>query len=62
MKIALILKSLIFPRNEFVFERTFLHDKIIFFVLDCFSDKVGLRIFDFWHLHDLITVEDYSDI
>ena len=37
MEIARNLKSLIFPRNEFVSERTFLHDKIIFFSQDFFN-------------------------
>ena len=37
MKIALILKSFIFPRNEFAFERTFLHDKIIILSQDFFN-------------------------
>ena len=32
-----ILKTLIFFENEIVFERTFLHDKTIFFGQDCFN-------------------------
>ena len=42
--------SLIFA----IFKSRFLHEKIIFFIQDFFSDKVWSSSFDFWHLEHLI--------